>query len=290
MYPLHHLSLIRFSGQDTRQFLQGQLSNDLMALSSSHSLLACCNSAQGRVQAILHLLELDGHIYGLLPRSMAPLLIARLRKYILRAKVIIEDTSDLMRIDWANSSELQTLNLPIPTTPGEYVSDQGYVIFRWPDQNSERIILIQPGAPATSDAETERQWQLAEIRAGLPQVAPETHEAFVAQMLNLDILGGISFNKGCYTGQEIIARAHFRGAVKRRMFRYSAECEAPPPGIKILANGEPAGEVVIAAQDGKNCELLAVISLNYAQSSLTLADTGIALHALPLPYTVQTQS
>ncbi len=71
-----------------------------------------------------------------------------------------------------------------------------------------------------ADAAREHRWHLSQVRAGLPQVYPETHEAFVAQMLNIDLLGGISFEKGCYTGQEIIARTHFRGAVKRRMFLF----------------------------------------------------------------------
>ena len=83
-----------------------------------------------------------------------------------------------------------------------------------------------------SDAEFAREWHAADIRAGLPQVYPQTHESFVAQMLNLDLLGGVSFEKGCYTGQEIIARTHFRGTVKRRMLRYAAACPAPAPGTR----------------------------------------------------------
>lgn len=290
MYPLHHLSLIRITGQDAHEFLQGQLSNDLTALTSHLSLLASCNSAQGRVQAILRLFELDEQLFALLPRSMVTPTLSRLRKYVLRAKVIIEDASDLMRIDWVDTDELKISQLPIPNTLGEYSQHQGCIVLRWPDPTTERFVIIQPGAATTADAQAENQWHLADIRAGLPQVFSETHEEFVAQMLNLDVLGGISFNKGCYTGQEIIARAHFRGAVKRRMFRYSAECAAPSPGTKITADGEPAGEVVMAAQVGSGCELLAVINLNYTQSALTLAETNTTLKMLPLPYKVPTQS
>ncbi len=290
MHPLHQFSLIRFSGQNARQFLQGQLSNDLTVLSRSQSLLASCNSAQGRVQAILRLLELNGDILGLLPRSIITPTLTRLRKYVLRANVIIEDASDLMRIDWTSADELKTSQLPTPKTLGEYSQHQGCIVLRWPDSTTERFMIIQPGAATTVDAQTENKWQLADIRAGLPQVFSETYEEFVAQMLNLDVLGGISFNKGCYTGQEIIARAHFRGSVKRRMFRFSAESPAPIAGTKITVDGEPAGEVVMTAQIGSGCELLAVISLNYTQSALSLADTNTALQMLPLPYTVPTQS
>jgi folate-binding protein YgfZ len=124
---------------------------------------------------------------------------------------------------------------------------------------------------------------LSQLRAGIPHVFPETHEAFVAQMLNLDLLGGISFEKGCYTGQEIIARAHFRGAVKRRMFRFAANCTPPAPAHKILSNGEHAGDVVYAAETSHGCELLAVISLAHADSALMLGPE-IVLSKLPLPY------
>ena len=123
---------------------------------------------------------------------------------------------------------------------------------------------------------------LAQIRLGIPHVFPEMHEAFVAQMLNLDVLGGISFEKGCYTGQEIIARAHFRGAVKRRMFRFGAQGSLPIPGTRLLSNGEHAGDVVYAAaEDG--CEFLAVVSLAHADAALTIDSAGV-LSKLSLPY------
>lgn len=134
-------------------------------------------------------------------------------------------------------------------------------------------------------------WRRADIAAGLPQVYPETHELFVAQMLNLDLLSGISFDKGCYTGQEIIARTHFRGTIKRRMLRFTAACAAPSPGTRVVHEGEHAGEVVDACagspDTGHGCELLAVVSLDRAPSALAL--DGIAdssLTPLGLPYVI----
>jgi folate-binding protein YgfZ len=126
---------------------------------------------------------------------------------------------------------------------------------------------------------------LSNLRAGIPHVFPETHETFVAQMLNLDALGGISFEKGCYTGQEIIARTHFRGAVKRRMFRFGARCSPPAPGIRLLANKEHAGDVVYAAETETGCELLAVVNLAQAGVALEIGQTGAVLELLSLPYT-----
>jgi folate-binding protein YgfZ len=135
-----------------------------------------------------------------------------------------------------------------------------------------------------SHAYREPDWRLAGIRAGLPQVYPETHEAFVAQMLNLDVLGGVSFDKGCYTGQEIIARTHFRGAIKRRMFRFATSGLPPVPGARILVGDQHAGDVVDAAATKEGSELLAVIALAQHEAALELE--GLALRKLPLPYAI----
>ena len=158
------LGTLLVSGADARAFLQGQLSADIDALTPARALLASCNSAQGRVQAVLWLVERNDGIALLLPASLTERIAVRLRKYVLRSKVRIDALPAAVDV----------------TEPPAY---------------------------------RERDWRLAGIRAGLPQVYPETYETFVAQMLNLDVLGGVHFEKGCYTGQEIIARAHFRGTV-----------------------------------------------------------------------------
>lgn len=232
------LGALLVSGAQARAFLQGQLSADLDALTGSRALLASCNSAQGRVQAVLWLVERSEGIALLVPASMAERIATRLRKYVLRSKVRIDE---------------------LPAA----------------------VELAQPHAYREPD------WQLAGIRAGLPQVYPPTHEMFVAQMLNLDLLGGISFEKGCYTGQEIIARTHFRGAIKRRMFRFECACPPPAPGARILAGEQHAGDVVDAAPTSSGCELLAVISLAQQDAALELeSNRGARLQKLPLPYSL----
>jgi folate-binding protein YgfZ len=225
---------ILISGADARSFLQGQLSCDMDKLSRDKPLLASLNSAQGRVQAVLNLIERDDGIVLSIVSSMAERTVQRLRKYVLRSKVKIE------------TLDASLTQAPRPT----------------------------PHAPLIS-----------QIRLGIPHVFPETHEAFVAQMLNLDALGGISFEKGCYTGQEIIARAHFRGAVKRRMFRFGMNGSPPTPGTRLLSNGEHAGDVVYAAATDDGSELLAVVSLAQADAALVL-ENGVALEKLELPYSV----
>jgi folate-binding protein YgfZ len=231
------LGTLLVSGADTRAFLQGQLSADIDALTPARAMLATCNSAQGRVQAVLWLFERSDGIALLLPASLTERIAARLRKYVLRSKVNVE-------------------------------------------ASPAAIDLTEP------PAYREREWRLAGIRAGLPQVYPETYETFVAQMLNLDLLGGINFEKGCYTGQEIIARTHFRGAIKRRMFRFECACPPPAPGTRVLAGEQHAGDVVDAAATSDGCELLAVINLAQVDAEL-VAEGGARLKKLPLPYAVE---
>lgn len=234
-HELRTLGTILAGGADARTFLQGQLSADMGLLSAERAQLTSCNSPQGRVQAVLWMVERPDGIALALPRSMVEMITARLRKYVLRSKVTIEPAT-------AHSG---------------------------------------PVDPAL-DAE----WRLENIRAGLPQVYPATHEAFVAQMLNLDLLGAISFEKGCYTGQEIIARAHYRGAIKRRMLRFAAACPPPEPATRIVSGESHAGDVVDAAPTSEGCELLAVVSLVQAQAELRLAVGNVKLERLELPYPV----
>jgi tRNA-modifying protein YgfZ len=233
------LATLLVSGADTRTFLQGQLSADVAALTPARAMLASCNSAQGRVQAVLWLVERSAGIALTLPASLTERIVARLQKYVLRSKVRIE---------------------ALPSAAVDVAAPPAY---------------------------REREWRLAGIRAGLPQVYPETYEAFVAQMLNLDLLGGVDFEKGCYTGQEIIARTHFRGAIKRRMFRFQCGSPPPAPGTRVLADEQHAGDVVDAAATDAGCELLAVISLAQQDAGLELESIrGARLQKLPLPYSV----
>ena len=288
MTPLPFIAPISIAGPDALGYLQGQLSNDLETLTPEQSLLASCNSAQGRVQAVLQLLQRSDAIVALLPTTMVDIALARLRKYVLRAKVVVHDARNALQPCWATASDLTEQGLAVPQGIGGHYQLGDISVMRWRDAHQERFLVLRPGAerPATDNA-VEQCWQLADIRAGLPQVFPETHESFVAQMLNLDVLGGISFDKGCYTGQEIIARAHFRGTVKRRMFRLQAACPAPPPGARTVYRDEPAGEVVSAANTEGGCELLAVLSLAQHSAPLRLS-TGEALQLMSLPYEVPT--
>lgn len=285
---LHTLSALTLAGVDARNFLQGQLSQDLRTLGPQRALLASCNSAQGRVQAVMTLIERDGQIIILLPASIIPRILPRLRNYLLRAKAILSNDPTLWSVATLTATQASAQSIELPISPGDIVRSDALTLMRW-WSSDERYLVLAPTAAVDSQTTEDGclQWRRADIAAGLPQVYPETYESFVAPMLNLDVLGGISFDKGCYTGQEIIARTHYRGTVKRRMFRFTGNCTPPDPGTRVLQGAKHAGDVVDAVGTATGCELLAALSIEHAQSPLHLdgiADSGLNL--LSLPYTV----
>src|SRR5688572_11408324 len=281
---------LRIGGADARAFLQGQLSNDLLSLTRDNSLLAALNTPQGRVVALLRLVERADAIYGLLPTAMVATVIERLRKYVLRSKVTLESsTLDVLPLIGIAHSEVHALfdggaraathllaanvsalHLPGPTTRTLLIGEMREL----------RALLERAGLEPASW----NDWRLAQIEAGEPQVYPATSEHFVAQMLNLDLVEGLSFNKGCYTGQEIIVRTQHLGRIKRRMVRARHSGSAVTPGDKLFDGDVSAGEVVDVAQraDGTT-ELLAVISLTHAPGAVHFAGFG-PLTELALPY------
>jgi folate-binding protein YgfZ len=280
LHRLDHLETIFVTGAEAKTYLQGQLSFDLNRLSGERMELATCNSPQGRVQAVLWLIERTDGIVLLLPASMLETALARLKKYILRAKVKIEPGTERFQVCGAQIGAIEG-----ESRAHRQTGDRSEV--NWPSAEPRVLSLVERGLEVASDPTFVEAWRRADIAAGLPQVYPQTHEAFVAQMLNADLLGGIGFEKGCYTGQEIIARTHFRGAIKRRMFRFRAACAPPAPGTRLVVGEQHAGDVVDAVATEGGCELLAVVNLSQIDDAVAL-DTAerTPLARLPLPYQV----
>ncbi len=285
---LDSLGAVRVRGADAVKFLQGQLSADLGLLSAQRALLAGLHNPQGRVIALLRLIELAPQdVLALTARELAPALVARLAKFVLRSKVTLAEESAEWRIEGLLADPGAGTPLQIAQAGG-VVRDGDAQIVRI-GEVAGRYLKVAPAAGAATAQAPEanaRAWELAAIEAGAPQVYAATSEAFVAQMLNLDVLGGIAFDKGCYTGQEVIARAHYRGRVKRRMQRFAT---AAPANLKPGDSGTlPDGrgfEVVRAAlrPDGRT-EFLAVTAL---AADAAAAEPGVArmeAQALPLPY------
>jgi folate-binding protein YgfZ len=269
---------ILVSGVDAREFLQGQVSFDMQRLTPLRMELASCSSSQGRVQAILWMIERADGMLLILPAELVDPTITRLRKYVMRAKAKVESGEGRFIIGGAVTDSGTALRTHDET--------DGVSTVRWPSVAPTSLIIAPATAILQDDPAFADTWHRDDIRAGLPQVYLPTHEMFVAQMLNVDLLDGISFEKGCYTGQEIIARTHFRGTVKRRMVAFRSAAPAPSPGARVLSAGAHAGDVVDAVSTQEGCELLAVIALVELQKELTLADTGAVMHRIPMPYEV----
>lgn len=279
---LTSLGVILAEGPEARSFLQGQLTADLDRLGPTNMLLAAVNSPQGRVQAVVRLVQRPDAIAMILPSSMVDSTVARLRKYTLRAKVTLHSGNERLVAHAVLRSAIPvSAGLAAPIDHGLH---DGVSYLSWIPASDHVVALAPPNIASHGDPAFEAAWRLTEIRAGLPQVYAQTHEAFVAQMLNLDLIDGISFDKGCYTGQEIIARTHFRGAIKRRMFLFAASSAPPAPGTRILHADQHAGEVVDAASSGEGCELLAVVSLAQRDQQLTVEGTGAQLQRLAMSY------
>ena len=278
--PLPLLGVLRIGGADATGFLQGQLTNDLRLLDDGRTQLAACNTPQGRVIALLRLKKADDAIYALLPADLLDRVCTLFRRFVLRSKVDLQIASDLQVASVATVPELPR-NASAQLVAFEYPPGR-QVIAASPDTWRS---ITGPGLP---DAPPHRldEWLAAEIRDGQPQVFAATSEAFIAQMLNLDLIGGISFGKGCYTGQEIVARTQNLGRIKRRTFRFRVDGGAPPPPLAaLMLDGAKVAEVLTgAAWDGK-VELLAVTNLEARDRALTLED-GRSATPLDMGYKV----
>ena len=292
---LADLGVLRIGGADALRFLQGQLSNDLTRLNSQHTLLAGYHTPQGRTIALLRLAaRAEDELLALLPRELVTIVKDRLAKYVLRAKVTLADVSPEWHISALAPAEHLTSGTPAQLAPQALAAELGrctqlgarqYLCIgaapaRWLE------IAAAEQTPSESSPSARQQWRLLDVRAGFTQVYAATSEHFVAQMLNLDALDAIAFDKGCYTGQEIIARAHYRGRVKRRAQRFrSHEPLVLAPGASGVLDDGRAFEVLESAQlaDGR-AEFLAVAALPGAEAPEQAAAAHLQVEALELPY------
>jgi folate-binding protein YgfZ len=268
------LGVLAFRGPDAARFLQGQLSADIEKLAVGASTLAGLHNPQGRVIALLAIARsASDELFAVLPAELAGAVALRLRKYVLRSKLAIDEIGAALKVF------------------GSATDVEGFTSLAW---GTRRLLLVpedRSGEFASDDA-AQARWQAADVAEGLPQVYAATSEMFVAQMLNLDLLGAIAFDKGCYTGQEVIARSHYRGRVKRRLQRWSTAASAPlRAGDAARSVDGRALSIVSVAPVAGGQELLAVgpyvVSEDTANAAgrETAADASVWVEGpLPLPY------
>ncbi len=288
------LGLIEVSGEDALAFLQGQLTNDASLASAERAQWTGHCTAKGRLLFIFLLWQGRQSFLLQLPRALREAAQKRIGMYVLRSKVKLADASDrFASIGLAGEqapSLLRALGIEPPRQPLEIVNTAKLSVIALP---RERYLLLAPASekPALTANADVLAWRRLEIEAGIPRMSAATQDQFVPQMVNLDLIGGVSFNKGCYTGQEIVARTHYLGKVKRRMLRMRAPAGASPqagdPLFSAALPGQPAGMVVnaVPTPDG-GAELLAVVQLEFARHDALHWQTpnGPVLSALDLPY------
>lgn len=301
---LSHLGVLDFTGEDAETFLHGQLSCDVLAMDAGSGSYGSYCTPKGRMLADFLLWRVAGGFRMALSRSLVAPIQKRLRMYVLRSKVQIADASDAVALLGASgeaaSAALGSLVAEVPQRACETrpLGEGGTLIAlggrRWllavPVESARDLwsglaARLRPvGTPC---------WEWLDIRNGVPLVTARTQEQFVPQMTNLELIGGVNFNKGCYPGQEIVARTQYLGKVKRRMFLAHLESGAAPmPGEEIFSDdlpGQSSGMVVSAqpAPEG-GYDLLAVVQLSSRESSTVHLRTpeGPVLRFLELPYAV----
>jgi folate-binding protein YgfZ len=290
---LDRWGVVRASGADVVRFLQGQLSNDVTRLTLERSLVAGLHNPQGRVIAILRLLCVQPDaMLMLLPRELVTLVLERLRRFVLRAKVRLSDATPEWRVlGLIGGNDAAPAGLKLPRSAGAQLHDASRLSVCIAETPPRWIVLAPAGSPALSDFAIAQpsEWVRLDVAAGIPQVYAQTSELFVAQMLNLDVVDGISFDKGCYTGQEVIARAHYRGRVKRRMqrFRTREAARLTPGEAGQLADGRGVRIIEAAALEDGRCDFLAVAPLSAEGESAREGDTkSLIAEPMALPYTL----
>lgn len=273
-------------GADAAAFLHAQLSRAVVDLDPSFAPLAAWADPRGRVRALLRVCRLPERWLLVTPRDGADDLLKKLQLFVLRSKVTLARAADIGVTallgdgdKWLAGHAVRAADTP----PNRLVRRGDLTLVRvglayWQALGTTGArVSFTAGLEETSAAAA----TLAEIGLGIPAITPAVADRFVAQMLNLDELDALSFDKGCYPGQEIIARVHNLGGVKRRARRYACQAEPPALGTPILAAGAQVGEVVRSSAARSGCEMLGVVEHAAADSPLTCAGAPLAELALP---------
>lgn len=290
--PLTHLGLIRARGADAVKFLQSQLTNDVAGMDASAARLAGFCSAKGRLQASFIVWKLaPDELLLACAASVLPATLKRLSMFVLRAQCKLSDASaELALFGAAGASAAAAM---ADASPWDVRPATGGTAVRLPDVDGvPRSLLAVAPAEAVAAALPLDLWRLLEVRSGIPLIEAATVEQFVPQMLNYELIGGVDFQKGCYPGQEIVARSQYRGTIKRRMFLFECDAQAAA-GQEVFHSadaGQPAGMVVNAAPLPGGAGSAALVEVKLAAleaGSLHLASVaGVRLRPGALPYGV----
>ncbi len=287
-FALPDLCVLQFQGADAVSFLHAQVSNDLEHLAADRACIAAYCTAKGRSLATMVLWrEQDETVYALVRRDLSEALIKRLRMFVLRSKVTIS-LAELQVYGVADQSATQAVwNL-------QRDSDDTFIQAPGELDALNRYWRISPQQDTNAPA-SEGRWETADILAGLPWISADTQDLFIPQTLNLDLIDGINFKKGCYPGQEVVARSHYRGTIKRRMMAARSAILDTAPQVQEAADvflvsqgAEPVAAARIInrawqAEQQRLYVLMEVVLADLEQGQFQL-EQGQALELQPLPY------
>ena len=296
-------AVLRVTGHDATDFLQGQFSNDVTALASPGSQLTTWSSPKGRVLVLLRLYRDESGYLIVLPAEQVEAFVKRLRMYVLMAKVVVEEQPQLVCLGLGGRSVGDVVSKSLNDAPSDIDTciSHGDTIATRVRGTVPRFEIIAPVETAcelwsawSEDCQPcgESVWRLQNIDAGVPGIANATSEAFVLQMLNLQHIDGVSFKKGCFPGQEVVARMQYLGKLKRRMYRAAGTGDdLPVPGDDVYneSTASAVGKVVDAQAVGDGTyRMLAVCAIAAAEKPLFLEpEARRSLELLDLPYSLE---
>lgn len=304
LFDLSHLGLLAAQGEDAETFLQGQFGNDVRSVTTNRAQISSLCNPKGRMLAVFYLFRREASFCLQLPGALVGPILNRLRMYVLRAKVRLRDASDeLVRIGFSGPNADEVLSSVVGNIPdriNQVAHAEGMTLIRMAGPQPRFELLgdlpsmetLWDQLSASSTPAPAAKWSLQDIRAGIPTIYPETSEAFVPQMANMELIDGVSFTKGCYPGQEVVARSQYLGKLKRRMYLARVEAhDRPGPGTPLFSAATPTDQSigkVVAAEPSPNdgFELLAVIQVTHQSSGEVRLGSpeGPSLQFEPLPY------
>ncbi len=307
---LNQLGVLRLTGKDSAEFLQSQLTNDANRITSELGQISGYCNHKGRLLGLFQLIADQPGYIAITPRELLASLTSRLQMFVMRSAVTLEDQSDNLAIAglWGSEAVNWLTNSGYQRTEELYSCQQI-------TQHPETTLIRQPGESVflligpkqqlanlllNSDSlrptfKHENEWKIQTVTQGQPMVVTATADTFIPQMINLDLINGVSFQKGCYPGQEIVARTRYLGKLKKRMMLFKTESTPtdpqPVPGDLVMAEGndQSVGTLVDVAVSGVNqFRLLAVVRIDALRKPLTTSN--LPLTCLELPYEVITES
>jgi tRNA-modifying protein YgfZ len=303
---LEHLGAIRVTGADAASFLQGQLTNDIALLGMNESRLAAFCSAKGRMQAsftiykrpALDTTQMTPDIYMVCSHDILAPTLKRLSMFVMRAKAKLTDVTAEFNIYGLTGNAIISIAAQSINTSAITIFNTSTVIALHPALGQSRALCITPvgDAAPVGEALSAELWNWGEVQAGIATITRPIVEAFVPQMLNYESVGGVNFKKGCYPGQEVVARSQFRGTLKRRAYVVHIDATETQPvvGQEIFHDSDaeqPCGAVVQVAKNPENDPnrgYSAIVSMQVSANTggkLTLGSAnGATITVLPLPY------